>query len=66
MRVLQTSGLLIRVRGCRGIDVDMKKLTLTNRKGQNIVGVLEKPMAAVRGTCVVQHGWGGTKEKSTV
>lgn len=44
----------------------MKKLNLKNRKGQDIVGVLEKPEGKVKGTCVVQHGWGSYKEKPTV
>jgi pimeloyl-ACP methyl ester carboxylesterase len=42
------------------------KLNLVNRKGQKIVGVLKIPAEAVRGTCVVQHGWGGNKEKPTI
>lgn len=41
----------------------MEKLTLQNRKGQNIVGVLTKPEGDVRGTCIVQHGWSGKKEQ---
>ena len=44
----------------------MQKLNLKNRKGQNIVGVLEKHEGEIKGTCVVQHGWGGNKEKPTV
>ena len=44
----------------------MEKLTQQNRKGQTIVGVLEKPEGEIKGTCVVQHGWGGNKEKPTV
>lgn len=44
----------------------MKKLTLENRKGQKVVGVLELPEGDIRGTCVVQHGWGGNKERPTV
>lgn len=44
----------------------MKKLLLQNRKGQTIVGILEKPANEIKGTCVVQHGWGGNKEKPTM
>ena len=44
----------------------MQRLNLKNRKGQNIVGVLEIPEGEIKGTCIVQHGWGGNKEKSTV
>lgn len=39
----------------------MQKLELQNRKEQKIVGVLEKPNGEIKGTCVVQHGWSGTK-----
>lgn len=44
----------------------MQKLELKNRKGEKIVGVLEIPKGEIRGTCVVQHGWGGHKTKPTV
>lgn len=44
----------------------MQTLTLQNRKGQKIVGDLEKPDGEIRGTCVVQHGWGGHRNKTTV
>lgn len=44
----------------------MQKLELKNRKGQKIVGVLEKPEGEIKGTCIVQHGWGGAKERPTV
>lgn len=44
----------------------MKKLILENRKGQKIVGLLEKPEKEIKGTAVLQHGWGGTKEKPTM
>lgn len=44
----------------------MQTLTLQNRKGQKIVGDLEKPEGEIRGTCVVQHGWGGHRKKGTV
>ncbi|MEN8252020.1 MAG: alpha/beta fold hydrolase [Patescibacteria group bacterium] len=40
----------------------MQKLSLKNRKGQKIVGVLEVPEGEIKGTCVVQHGYGGQKE----
>lgn len=42
------------------------KLTLKNRKGENVVGVLEKPIGDILGTCVVQHGWGGHRNEATV
>jgi len=42
------------------------KIKLQNRKGQMIVGVLEKPIGEIRGTCVLQHGWGGHKDKPTM
>jgi dipeptidyl aminopeptidase/acylaminoacyl peptidase len=44
----------------------MEKLELKNRKDQKIVGVLEKPEGKIKGTCVVQHGWGGNRNKLTV
>jgi len=44
----------------------MGKIELKNRKGQKIVGVLEKPEGKIKGTCVVQHGWGGNRNKLTV
>jgi pimeloyl-ACP methyl ester carboxylesterase len=44
----------------------MEKINLKNRKGQKIVGVLEKPEGKILGTCIVQHGWGGNKEKPTI
>lgn len=44
----------------------MQKLKLKNRKEQTIVGVLEQPTAGSKGTCVIQHGWGGNKERPTV
>jgi len=40
-------------------------LEFQNRKGQKIVGVIEKPDGEIKGTCVVQHGWGGNKERPT-
>ena len=43
-----------------------EKLTLQNRKGQNIVGLYTKPDEEVRGTCVVQHGWSGKKEQTHI
>lgn len=42
----------------------MQKITLQNRKGQNIVGILTKPTGDVKGVCVVMHGYGGFKEQS--
>lgn len=44
----------------------MNKISLKNRKGQTIIGVLEEPEGKLKGTCVVQHGWGGHKDKPTV
>lgn len=44
----------------------MEKIILKNRKGQNVVGVLEKPTGEVRGTCVVQHGYSGFKEEDHI
>ncbi len=41
----------------------MEKLELKNRKGQKIVGVLEKPDGVVKGTCVIVHGYSGYKEQ---
>ena len=43
----------------------MQKLELKNRKGLNIVGVLETPATNSKGTCIVQHGWGGHRNKVT-
>ena len=40
----------------------MQKIELKNRKGQKIVGLLNMPEGDVRGTAVIQHGWGGVKE----
>ncbi len=44
----------------------MEKIELKNRKGQKIVGVLEIPKGEIKGTCIVQHGWGGNRNKPTV
>ena len=44
----------------------MQELSLKNRKGQTIVGDLEKPAGDIRGTCIVQHGWGGNRNRETV
>lgn len=44
----------------------MEKLELKNRNGLKIVGVLEKPEGNPKGTCVIQHGWGGHRNKDTV
>jgi len=38
----------------------MKKLTLTNRKDQKIVGEVELPERKPVGTCIVQHGHGSS------
>lgn len=44
----------------------MKKLTLKNRKGQEIVGALELPNSKPIGTAVIQHGYGGFKDQEHV
>lgn len=44
----------------------MKKLTLQNRKGQKIIGVLEFPKKEPVGTAVIQHGYGGFKEQDHI
>jgi len=44
----------------------METIKLKNRKGLNIVGDLEKPAGEIRGTCIVQHGWGGHRKKPTI
>jgi len=44
----------------------MKKFELKNRYELKIVGVLETSGNTPRGTCVIQHGWGGHKDKATV
>jgi len=44
----------------------MEKHTLQNRKGQKIIGVLEKPSGKIRGTCIVQHGYSGFKEQNHI
>ena len=44
----------------------MEKITLKNRKGQYIVGILNKPDGSLKGTCVVQHGWSGKKEQAHI
>lgn len=44
----------------------MQKLELKNRKGLKIVGVLETQTEQPKGTCIIQHGWGGHRNKATV
>ena len=44
----------------------MEKIILKNRKGQKIVGMLEKPETEVMGTCVIQHGWSSSKESTSI
>ena len=44
----------------------MEKVALQNRRKQNIVGVLEKPKGKIKGTAIVQHGWGVNKEEPVV
>ncbi len=41
-------------------------IELKNRKNQKVVGELEKPSGALKGTCIVQHGWGGNRKTATV
>lgn len=44
----------------------MERIELKNRKDQKIVGILEKPTGETLGTCIVVHGWGGHKNKSSI
>ncbi len=44
----------------------MQKIELQNRKGQKIVGVLNMPVGVVKGTAVIQHGYGGSKEEKHI
>lgn len=44
----------------------MQTLELRNRKNKKIVGDLEKPEGEIKGTCIVQHGWGSNRKKVTV
>ncbi|MEK9174166.1 MAG: alpha/beta fold hydrolase, partial [Patescibacteria group bacterium] len=44
----------------------MQKITLKNRKGQKIVGLLNMPEGVVRGTAVIQHGYGGLKSQAHI
>ncbi len=44
----------------------MQKITLKNRKGQKIVGLLNMPDGVVRGMAVIQHGYSGTKEQDHI
>lgn len=44
------------------VDLSMRKISLKNRKGQNMVGVLEMPEGEIEGTCVIEHGYSGHKE----
>lgn len=44
----------------------MEKITLQNRKSQNIIGNLVKPDVNIKGTCVLEHGWSGKKEQDHV
>lgn len=44
----------------------MQKLILKNRKGQNIVGILESPKGEAVGTCIIQHGYSGYKEQDHI
>lgn len=41
----------------------MQKLTLKNRKDQTIVGELDIPKEKAKGVCIIQHGYGGTKQE---
>ncbi|MCD8563955.1 MAG: alpha/beta hydrolase [Candidatus Pacebacteria bacterium] len=40
--------------------------TLYNRKGLMIIGDLHKPEQNIKGTCILQHGWGGTRKHATI
>lgn len=44
----------------------MEKITLLNRKGLRIVGLLSKPEGDIQGTCVLQHGWSSRKEAKMI
>jgi pimeloyl-ACP methyl ester carboxylesterase len=44
----------------------MQKIELQNRKGQKIVGLLHIPEGDVKGTAIIQHGYGGSKEESHI
>ncbi len=44
----------------------MIKIELRNRKNQKIIGVLEKPEGDIIGTSILEHGWGGSKERPTM
>jgi alpha-beta hydrolase superfamily lysophospholipase len=44
----------------------MQKITLKNRKNQNIVGILESPTKDPAGTAILQHGWGDHKNGPTI
>jgi len=44
----------------------MEKISLKNRKGQEIVGILEIPRESPIGTAIIQHGYGGFKEQDHV
>jgi len=44
----------------------MQKIELQNRKSQNIVGNLELPSGEVKGTCILQHGYGSDKNSKTI
>jgi len=44
----------------------VKKITLKNRKNQNIVGVFTKPEGEIKGTCIIEHGWSGSKDQPHV
>lgn len=41
----------------------MERLETKNKKGQRIVGILTKPKEEIKGTCVIEHGWSGSKEE---
>ena len=44
----------------------MQTYRLQNSKGLFIVGDLTQPKGGIRGTCVLQHGWSGTRKHTTV
>lgn len=41
----------------------MEKIILQNRKRLNIVGLFSKPEVRPHGTCVIEHGWSGSKQQ---
>ncbi len=44
----------------------MQKFELKNRNGLRIVGVLESETNSPKGTAIIEHGWGGHRNTTTV